>query len=288
MSGKQSIIGSMVPPMALRWLDRVVLRRTIRLTGHHASWADAVAASDGYDDPRILERVAAAARAVRDGHAAYDQDGVTFTESSPDWPLMAILLAAVSEAGERLSVLDFGGSLGNTWRRAKPLLARFPQTRWAIVEQQSLVDTGRREFQDGQLFFFDNAADAVARADCNVLLLGSVLQYLPNPWQTLHDLLGLAPWHAVVVHRTPVWNQADRLAVQETPKCIYGVPMRYPSWVFNAGDLDAALSPFGRLISLPAEEQPVALGGSFVDYASIAVLRDPRGPHRFPAKGPLT
>ena len=76
MSGNQSIIGSLVPPVALRRRDRVVLRRTIRLTGHHASWADAVADTDGYHDPRILYRVAAAARTVRDGHAAYDHDGV--------------------------------------------------------------------------------------------------------------------------------------------------------------------------------------------------------------------
>jgi len=288
MSGKQSFIGSLMPPMALRWLDRVVLRRTIRLTGHYASWADAVADSDGYDDPRILERVAAAARAVRDGHAAYDQDGVTFTESSPDWPLTTILLAAAVKSGGKLSVLDFGGSLGNTRRRAKPLLEGLPETRWAVVEQPSLVDIGRREFQDEQLAFFDSPTEAVAKSACNVLLLGSVLQYLPTPWQTLHDLLGLAPWQAVVVHRTPAWNRPERLAVQETPKCIYGVPVCYPSWVFNAGDLHAALSPFGRLISLPAEEQPVALGGSFVDYASIAVLRDPRVAPVFPAEGPAT
>lgn len=288
MSSKRFLIRKLIPPLALQWLDRAVLRRTIRLTGNHASWTDAVAASDGYDDPRIIDRVAAAARAVRDGQAAYDQDGVTFAESSPDWPLAAILLTAAAEADGRLSVLDFGGALGNSWRRAKPLLVGLPETRWAIVEQPSLVDIGRREFQDGQLAFFDIPKEAVAKNACNVLLLGSVLQYLPSPWQTLHDLLGLALWQAVVVHRTPVWNWPDRLAVQETPRCIYGVPIRYPSWVFNAGNLDAALSPFGRLISLPAEEQPVSLSGSFVHYVSIGCLRGRRPIPRFPAEGPTT
>jgi putative methyltransferase (TIGR04325 family) len=273
MPDRYTLVSQVIPPALLRWLDRIVLQRSIRLTGDYASWAAALADSDGYDDARVLEQVAAAAQRVQEGEAAYDQDGVTFDAMSPDWPLLAILLAATANGGGKLSVLDYGGSLGNTWRRAKPFLARLPDARWCIVEQPALVELGKRRFEDERLSFWHHPTEAVTQAQCNVLILGSVLQYLPAPWETLDDLLHLTPWDAVVVTRTPVWNLPDRLAIQHTPRFIYGSAIRYPSWVLNAPALEAAVAAVGSAVAMPADHLSITLGRHAVEYASTAWLR---------------
>lgn len=282
MASPRTTVSQLVPPVLLRWLDRVVLQRSIRLTGDYASWAAALAESDGYDDERVLEQVAAAAQCVQAGEAAYDQDGVTFDTMSPDWPLLVILLAAALTNGGALSVLDYGGSLGNTWRRAKPFLSRVPAVRWSIVEQPSLVELGKRRFQDEQLDFWLTPAEAVADAKCNVLNLGSVLQYLPAPRQTLEELLHLTPWDAVVIARTPVWSLPDRLAIQHTPRCIYGSAIRYPSWILNGPAMEAAVAAVGPALALPADDLALSLGGHRVEYATTAWLR--AAPQRTPLR----
>ena len=52
--------------------------------GDFATWAEASAASGGYDDAAIVARVWRATRAVRDGRGAFERDGVVFAQAEPE------------------------------------------------------------------------------------------------------------------------------------------------------------------------------------------------------------
>lgn len=84
------------------------------------SWADATAHSGGYDD-EIINKILVSARKVRDGEIAYERDSVIFNEIKYSWPLLASLLLA-AETKNNLRVIDFGGSLGTTFRQNSQFL----------------------------------------------------------------------------------------------------------------------------------------------------------------------
>lgn len=219
--------------------------------GVFSSWAEAMAQCTGYDADAVLSKVAASARLVRDGVVAYERDSVTFAEPEYVWPLLSGLLLAATRARGRLSVLDFGGSLGSRYYQHRALLgeqAGLDELRWTVVEQPAFVDLGRREFQDEVLGFRDSLADCLEKDAPNLLLLSSVLPYLERPHDQLAELVDAAiPW--ILVDRTPFLDAPeDRLTVQRVPPSIYEAS--YPAWFFVK---DGFLDHFRRGYALLSE-----------------------------------
>jgi len=210
-------------------------------TGRYSSWAEAAAASRGYADEGIFEKTLAAARAVRDGRAAWERDTVLFASPAANAPLLAALRLAAAAHGQRLNVADFGGSLGSTWWQHRPWLADLAEVRWSVVEQARWVDTGRREFTAGPLRFYGTLAECCEVEHPKVLLLSSVLPYLESP----HELLAAARaggfTHLIIDRTGFVARGPDRLTVQHVPPEIYEAS--YPCWFF---DRSALLQPFAR------------------------------------------
>ena len=108
----------LLPPILLSGLrclrDSYFKRERILFVGDYGSWAEAEHASIGYSAPNILERTRLAMLKVKNGEALYERDSVVFDRVAYPFPLLAGLLRARSMDGNRLSVLDFGGSLGTT------------------------------------------------------------------------------------------------------------------------------------------------------------------------------
>src|SRR3546814_6742160 len=75
--------------------------------------------SSGYSESAILDRVRTATRAVVAGEAAYERDSVLFDKADYPFALITALLRAAASADMRLDVIDFGGSLGSTYRRSE-------------------------------------------------------------------------------------------------------------------------------------------------------------------------
>ena len=212
-------------------------------TGSYASWAEAAAAAEGYDSEAIFERVVAAARAVREGRAVWERDGVTFDEPSYDWPLVASLLHAASGT-DSLTVVDIGGALGGTYHQHATLLSRIPAVRWTVVEQPAVAQAGAAEFTGGGLTFTDSLETAnLAGAD--VALLGSSLGYFERPYDIL-SAVSAARVPFIIIDRTPFIADpsvtGDRLALQ-TARLTDGKPDSYPCWVFALSSIKAQLSP---------------------------------------------
>ena len=204
-----------------RWFD-----------GDYASWAEARAASGGYDDAMIVARVAEATRAVRSGEAAFERDGVKFPEPIPEIGLMhAFDLVATAAKGARWNVLDFGGALGSTYWRHHAELSALGAGAWDIVEQPGFVRVGQTEFSATPLRFFSEVRAAQVTRTHDLLIASTVLQYLEDPVAVLGEwmnenfswiLLNNLPLHA---------RKPDRIAVQNVPPEIY--PASYPVWFFN-------------------------------------------------------
>lgn len=214
--------------------------------GDFAGWDAARAASAGYDDAVVLDRVLAATRAVNAGQAGWERDGVVFTEPQINAPLVASLREAAREAGGQLTVVDFGGSLGSTWWQHRGALADLADVRWKVVEQPHYVKAGS-EFTDERLSFHETMAGALGDEEPRVILLSSVLPYLKAPLALLEEVAGRGFRH-VIIDRTPlVRSGRTRLAVQHTPPELGGGS--YPCWLLERADLLAPLAADYELVA---------------------------------------
>jgi putative methyltransferase (TIGR04325 family) len=224
------------------------------LAGDYGSWEDALAASTGYDDEAILEKTRIAALAAKHGEVAFERDSVVFERPEYAWPLLAALMWVAAQNEGRLSVLDFGGSLGSTYFQHRVFLDRLDSVHWVVVEQSAHVTVGRGEFADERLRFCATIDEAAAESPPDVIVMSSVLQYLERPHEVLSALLDLECDH-VVLDRTTVWNgQRDRLCVQKVPPEIYNAS--YPCWLLSEARLNAELAEAGyrRVADLAIEE----------------------------------
>ncbi len=240
--------------------NRGELAGVVHLVGDFASWQEAASHSSGYDAEIILEKTKDALLKVKNGEAAYERDSLLFDRAEYSWPLLAGLAWAAARAEGCLNVLDFGGSLGSTYYQHRAFLSGLREVRWNIVEQPRHVEVGRRYFEDEHLKFYASIEDCLADTHPQVILLSSVLQYIPNPYELLEKLPAL-PCDALILDRTPFYNGArDWLCVQHVPVQLYQAT--YPVWIFSKERFLAHLrqhwdvmAEFPSLDELPAPVQ---------------------------------
>ena len=213
----------------------------VRFVGNYGSWEEAAGASRGYDAPEIFARTRAAMRKVKNGEAAFERDSVTFDVMEHPFPLLAGLLRAAVQHGGRLSVLDFGGSLGSSYFQSRTLLSSVKELHWSVVEQSEHVACGREEFSDKPLRFYETVEECVRVGHPNVLLLSSVLAYLPRPYEFLHGVLARAFSHVIVERTGFMSDGSDRLTVQHVPEWIY--PATYPAWFLSETNFRKCFQP---------------------------------------------
>lgn len=204
----------------------------ITFGGNYASWQDAVNDSIGYDDPRILGKVFTAATAVQSGQAYFERDSVLFNKMEYVWPLLACLLRTACRNGGKLSVLDFGGSLGSLYYQHREFLAVVNELRWSVVEQKHFVDCGKKNFETGELRFYYRLSSCLSDNNVNVVLISNVLQYIEKPYELLDSVFSTGI-KTIIIDRLPflLADRPDCLTVQHVPPSIY--PASYPAWFFN-------------------------------------------------------
>ncbi len=227
----QAFLKAICPPLIWQGLHRLRGRRGLAFEGDYSSWEEAVKAAGGYESPLILERVRDAALKVKHGEAVFERDSVCFHHEEYRWPTLACLLCIAAVNSGRLRVLDFGGSLGSFWFQHRKLLEGLREVRWAVVEQPHYVDCGRKEFHDVVLSFHASVEDCLKDGPVDVILLSSVLQYLPDPYDWLARFAQTGGrW--LLLDRTPfIEQERDRLTVQRVSPSIY--PASYPAWFFS-------------------------------------------------------
>jgi putative methyltransferase (TIGR04325 family) len=231
----------------------------------YSSWDEAQANCSGYDAQSITDTVVSASRAVRDGKAAYERDGVLFDKIEYSWPLLAALMGTPRK-GNELRVLDWGGSLGSTYRQNKELffLAGL-DVQWTVIEQSHFVEIGLKEFQTKELTFVANADDFSGKG-FDVVLFASSICYLENPSVAIQQAVGLNP-SRLIFDRTPESkSKKDLIGVQKVGSGIFKAS--FPVRSFASGSLQkmigAKYSPVADWVSdLQPDPQTVAKGYVF-------------------------
>jgi len=230
MAKIKSTIKEILPPALLRMLIRSPLRR-YGWFGNYPSWQAAQMEATGYDSSVILEKVKNSLLKVRNGEAAYERDSVLFDQIEYDWPVLAGLMWVAAQHGGRLSVLDFGGSLGSSFFQNRKFLSALSQVEWSVVEQPHFVKTGVSHFQNEQLKFFNTCEECIAECQPNVILLSSVLSYIEKPYELLEYLSSLQVEFMIIDRLPVIKGDRDQIKLQRVDPEIY--PASYPAWFFS-------------------------------------------------------
>ena len=199
--------------------------------GNYRTWDEACRASNGYDSDAILDRVKDALLKVKSGEAVYERDSVLFDKVEYSWPLLAGLLWIASQEGNRLNIVDFGGSLGSSYYQNRHFLAHLPELKWNIIEQKKFVECGKQCFEDEHLKFYYNLDDCLKEQKPDTILLSSVIQYLEKPYDLLQEIINKRFQYLVIDRTAFIEAGDDRITVQKVPEQIYQAS--YPAWFFN-------------------------------------------------------
>ncbi len=265
---------------AKAWLPPALYRaigqasgRSNRFVPQRAGWSQAAAVSHGYGDVAILERVAGATREVLAGRAAYERDTVLFREPVYPFQLLAPLLRHALVHGDPLEVIDFGGSLGSSFRQCRPFLPASLRVRWHIIEQPLFVAAGRAEFTTDELDFHASFDELPAPESPPLLLASSVLQYLEQPLAIVEQW-ARSRAATLVMDRTPLSALGDDvLCLQQVPRRIYDAS--YPCWIFSRDRLLRRLQADWRLLAEfdCLEGRQVAAGGPAFEFKGLVLER---------------
>ena len=227
MKRLKTFILDWLPPPIIRAVTRFQ-NRAIQFDGDFANWAEASSQCVGYNAATILSKVLDATLKVKRGEAAFERDSVAFSEIEYAWPITTGLLWAASQNGGALNVLDFGGALGSSYFQNRAFLATLPSVRWSVVEQPHYVAAGRKYIQDESLRFYLSIDECCKENEPVVILLSSVLQYLPELDEVI-DAINRSAASVLIIDRTPFNNDdADKICIQNVPDHIYkaSYPMR--------------------------------------------------------------
>ncbi|WP_229213792.1 methyltransferase, TIGR04325 family [Dyadobacter psychrotolerans] len=202
--------------------------------GDYPSWEAASADTAGYQQANILEKTKQSLSRIKSGQAVYERDSVLFSQKEYPYPLISCLLHIASAHGNTLHVVDFGGSLGSSFYQIKDFLTHLEKISWHVVEQPNYVSCGKAEFEDDILKFDYTLKDGIKACRPHVVLLSSVVQYLPEPHRFLSELARQGVEYIIFDRTSFADSGKDRLTVQHVNPSIYQAS--YPCWFFNQDD----------------------------------------------------
>ncbi|MFZ4857330.1 MAG: methyltransferase, TIGR04325 family [Desulfuromonadaceae bacterium] len=261
----QDFIKSLTPPIVLDFYRSLWNRG--RFVGNYLSWEDACQDSgNGYDSDTILENVKESLLKVKKGGGAFERDSVIFNSPSYWWPLLSGLLWVASRNGNRLNLLDFGGSLGSTYYQNKKFICHLDELKWNIVEQGRFVECGKLQFENEHIKFYFDIDECIRHRNPDAILFSGVIQYLEKPFDLLEEILDKG-FSQIIFDRTPFLTNGnnDRLTVQKVP---HHHNIRYPAWFFN---LDKFLDFFSVKYEL------IAAFDSMENFSSLDVSATSKG-----------
>jgi putative methyltransferase (TIGR04325 family) len=217
--------------------------------GNYPTWEEAMKDAEGYDKDIILETVKNSLLQVKEGKAIYERDSVLFDKIEYSFPVLTMLLKVALENQGKLSVLDFGGSLGSHYFQYRKFLADVTELQWSIVEQSKFVQCGQEFFANDELKFYYDIDRCLQERNPQLILLSGVLQCLEKPYEMLEYILSYK-FAYVVLDITAFFehSQEDKLTVQKVPPTIYTAS--YPAWILNK---EKCLQYFGSQYELIAE-----------------------------------
>ena len=225
----KQIIKKITPPIFLDIFRRGITK--YGFFGDFLTWKDAINASTGYNTDEIIKKVKDSLLKVKSGEAVYERDSVLFDKIHYSWPLLAGLLWITSQKGNRLNLIDFGGSLGSSYFQNRKFLLHLKELKWNIVEQEKMVECGKKYFETDYLKFYFNLDDCVKEQNPDAILLSSVIQYIEKPYDLLKKIINYGLEFIIIDRTAFIKGDEDRLTVQKVSPKIYKAS--YPAWFFS-------------------------------------------------------
>ena len=250
------LVKEIVPPFLWKILKKLNKSEEYGFFGDYSSWEEAMKDSVGYDSDIILEKVKNSLLQVKEGKAIYERDSVLFDKIEYSFPVLATLLKIALENDGKLSVLDFGGSLGSSYYQCKDFLGDIKELRWSIVEQPNFVECGKQYFENDQLKFYEDIETCFKYERPNVILLSGVIQCLENPYSLVEYIIN-SNFDYILVDITAFFknNLHERLTVQKVPPMIYD--SSYPAWILNSEKfLGCFLKKYSLITDFPSLYSP--------------------------------
>lgn len=247
----------------LKYRVKQLLRNRIGWSGDYASWQEPSAKCAGYDAHNILEKVKQATLKVKSGEAVFERDSVIFDKIEYSFPLLSALLWVASMQSQRLSVLDFGGSLGSSYFQNRGFLENAGLD-WTIVEQKQFVEVGRASIADNILHFEPTISSAMNAFHPNLFVLSCCIQYLEKPYELIDEIVSTKiPY--IILDNTPFnFESRDRITIQKVPPTIYTAS--YPCWFLDYKSvLDRFLQGY-KIVTEFVNDTTIELDGHKIPY----------------------
>jgi len=217
----------------------------------YASWQDAVANSEGYDNMLSFARIQEAAIQVKNREAIFERDGKLFYLPEYNWLLMKYLSVLSQKNKDTICLIDFGGALGSTYFQHLWLLKKIKIVSCNVVEQSHFVEFGKKELATDQLHFFETIKLCKQQTAANIVLLSGVLSYLPAPYKIIEEIENLNIQYIIIDRMPFIDTPQDILTVQHvSQQSLY--QGSYPCWVFSEQKLKNVLLKKYKIL----DEQP--------------------------------
>jgi putative methyltransferase (TIGR04325 family) len=219
-------------------------RSDLRFEFGYSKWEEVVARSSGYSKSNILDTVEKSVREMIASGRGWERDGVLFSAIRLSHPVLSSLLLAI-KPDQTLDVVDFGGGLGTTYFQNIDVLSKNDvRVKWTILEQDNFVAVGSELFKSNFSLNFVEFNDSFTQANPDILLFGSVLCYLENPYEILVEAIKRCNFpDFVVIDRTLFVEESENVyGVQIVSSNIYRASL--PLHLLTFKEIENSVSPW--------------------------------------------
>tara|TARA_B110000263_G_scaffold85764_1_gene74900 strand:- start:541 stop:1410 length:870 start_codon:yes stop_codon:yes gene_type:complete len=239
-------IKEFIPPIFIRclkgkktykygWIGCFFNIRKYGYIGFYNSWKDAKNKTSGYGTANIIEKVKKVTIDVIDGDL-YELDNILYDgmfNYPYNWQILSTFLLISQNNNNSLNILDFGGSLGTTFLQHRRYITHLDSVKYSIVEQENFVRTGKKIFNDKDIYFYSSIDLCIQQQNPQCILFSGVLQYLEFPYEILNNVIN-CDFQYIIIDRTPFFVSskiAEKISIQRIEEDIYGAS--FPHRIFN-------------------------------------------------------
>ncbi len=211
--------------------------------GDYNTYQDAKDKCTGYDKGHILKKIIDTTGKVKRGEAIYERDGIIYDNININFQLLSTLLIIAGRNNNKLTLIDFGGSLGTSYYQNIKYLSHLTELNWCIVEQENFVYAGKDFFENEHISFYGSIEDCIAvHPNPNLLLLSSSLQYMSDPYDVINIIQSFKIPYLLFDFIAFNDGNRDRITIQYVPPVFYGIEVSYPCTFFSKEKLESQIS----------------------------------------------
>ncbi len=216
--------------------------------GDYQNFTEANKIAKGYNEQSIVDKIKETTRKVVSGEVAYERDGIVYDTPKMNFSMLSTLLLVAAENNCKLTVLDFGGSLGTTYNHKKQYLESVHDLHWCIVEQAHYVEAGRKEFEHDRLHFYYSLEECLQHQQPDIIIFSGVIQYIEKTYELLDQIKNSGVKYLYIDYIAFNDEDRDRIAIQHVPPEFYGVPASYTCWFYSKPKFYAYLKQHYNLV----------------------------------------